>query len=816
MRFLFGIKLFLLLVCIYIINISFVGVVAEDVQSIHVSPNQIVLNIGDTATLNATITPSDLAVQWSSSNESVVSVSSNGIITAKSSGSAIVTVALNGNNIVKDNCLVVVLNTIESIGFNNENSSIPPAGWTIPATGGEALIATDVGKNGIGDNALRIVEHDGNWNTNFAISKSLTKSTGLVTLQYDIKSSGGIIFLYTLDSKNNTSALIRLNNNQLMMYNGATPVNMQITYGTWYAIKLVINTESKKYDVYVNSLKVQEGFSFHQAGGSDVSALKILVNETTVNGFLIDNITTYSSIPVISLPVVIGLTEMEQTLMAEYRFFDADGSANHSQVRWLASNSKDDFASARVLSTNSPSYVLTAQEVGKFIYAEVTPLNGSGVFGVKEVSEPVGPVKALPSAPEVFDVRIEGLAIENGTVRGVYTYFDVNDDAEAGSTYSWLVGNAANSPEDDWIEVKTGSCSALNIPSYTIDSNNLNKYIKFKITPKAANSPSIGKTVETAAQLIMGKPRAYDIQIKGEPKVGNIIYGDYYYEHPNKIFLEAQSTFRWIKNGVPTSITTKAYEVTSTDVGKELIFEVTPKTTVEPTTGEPQRSAPVVATDNSTNRDVHIKVSSAQSSGRGTFIKPIEPTTSLPSSELEQNIQFIDIEGHWAKQDIEKMLQTGIIKGLKDNMFEPDEKVSRAQFITMIVRALELDRIAENITFNDVKDNEWYYKPITTASSVGLISGFGGFFRPHDSITRQEISKILVEAYRWKFNKEPLKEEISTFEDSNEISPWAIDYMKAAKGLSLIKGITSNRLSPKETASRAEAVTMIKRFMDQR
>ena len=77
----------------------------------------------------------------------------------------------------------------------------------------------------------------------------------------------------------------------------------------------------------------------------------------------------------------------------------------------------------------------------------------------------------------------------------------------------------------------------------------------------------------------------------------------------------------------------------------------------------------------------------------------------------------------------------GIIQNYEDGTFRPDNKVTRAEFSTILIRLLSLEQAAEAIDepskFNDVADNHWAKKQINLLYTLGYINGVGnGQFMP--------------------------------------------------------------------------------------
>jgi len=80
---------------------------------------------------------------------------------------------------------------------------------------------------------------------------------------------------------------------------------------------------------------------------------------------------------------------------------------------------------------------------------------------------------------------------------------------------------------------------------------------------------------------------------------------------------------------------------------------------------------------------------------------------------------FSDIGNYpWAKKQIEVLASKGVINGTSATTYSPGQNITRADFITLLVRALELK--ADFITnFDDVKPADYYYNALGTAKALG-------------------------------------------------------------------------------------------------
>lgn len=181
---------------------------------------------------------------------------------------------------------------------------------------------------------------------------------------------------------------------------------------------------------------------------------------------------------------------------------------------------------------------------------------------------------------------------------------------------------------------------------------------------------------------------------------------------------------------------------------------------------------------------------------------------------------FADIAGHWAQPELELMASRHVFKGLAPDVAGPDLTVTRAQFATMLARALDIEAEPDANPFADVPDDAWFSGAVSGAVKAGLISGYeDGTFKPDEEISRTEMAAILARALR-VFGERPSPSTaeaealLAGFADGAQVASWARRDMAAAVEAGLIKGMDGNRLEPLGTATRAQAAVTIARLMD--
>ncbi|TEB13890.1 Cellulosome-anchoring protein precursor [Pelotomaculum sp. FP] len=167
-------------------------------------------------------------------------------------------------------------------------------------------------------------------------------------------------------------------------------------------------------------------------------------------------------------------------------------------------------------------------------------------------------------------------------------------------------------------------------------------------------------------------------------------------------------------------------------------------------------------------------------------------------------VAFADIAGHWAEESIEKLVAAGAVNGYPDDTFRPDSSITRAEFVTVLVKACKLEPRQGKI-FADTQEH-WAKDSISTASFQGIVDGYSdAAFGPDDPVTREQAAVMVVKAAKLAA---PLSNGTS-FTDSAEISGWAAGAVAVATQNGVINGYPDNTFRPKADTTRAEAVTII-------
>lgn len=193
-------------------------------------------------------------------------------------------------------------------------------------------------------------------------------------------------------------------------------------------------------------------------------------------------------------------------------------------------------------------------------------------------------------------------------------------------------------------------------------------------------------------------------------------------------------------------------------------------------------------------------------------------TFYLPNLYAKENINFVDIKGHWANKNIKELIDKGIIKGQKiDEKYYifPNKNITRAEFLTMLLRTMYSENklknieIVESSKFSDISSH-WANKNIMLAKQIGVVGGYpDGAFKPDNNITRAEICSILVGANLLELPTSIVNHKFKDLENSF----WGYYKIQYLISLGLLEGYNDDTFKPNKNATRAEAAVIIDRLM---
>ncbi|RJQ25246.1 MAG: DUF4430 domain-containing protein [Peptococcaceae bacterium] len=209
-----------------------------------------------------------------------------------------------------------------------------------------------------------------------------------------------------------------------------------------------------------------------------------------------------------------------------------------------------------------------------------------------------------------------------------------------------------------------------------------------------------------------------------------------------------------------------------------------------------------------------VAIPAVVDAANGLVVAKIRHFSDYAVFAIETKRSFADVTStsyDWVRHSIETLAGAGIITGVDKVHFAPARPITRAELVSLLVRALALPKKTEDTTsFKDVPAGAWYAQDIAAAARAGLIKGFGdGTCRPDRPVTREELAVVLARAINL-----PAANAALTFTDHGVISSWAKTGVATALAHGLIKGFPDGAFRPAALAGRAECAVMIYRMLE--
>ncbi len=177
------------------------------------------------------------------------------------------------------------------------------------------------------------------------------------------------------------------------------------------------------------------------------------------------------------------------------------------------------------------------------------------------------------------------------------------------------------------------------------------------------------------------------------------------------------------------------------------------------------------------------------------------------------NKTFDDISDHKNRTAIEALAQRGIINGMMETCFSPDNTMTRAEFAAIITRGLGLP-LKKTLAFTDVSENDWYYDYIATAYTYGIVNGVSETeFNANGIITKEEAAVMISRAAKLcgmviDINTFTAKNILAEFVDYVKISDWAVSSVAFCYNEDILDR-NELEINPKTAVTRAEIAQML-------
>jgi uncharacterized repeat protein (TIGR02543 family) len=171
-----------------------------------------------------------------------------------------------------------------------------------------------------------------------------------------------------------------------------------------------------------------------------------------------------------------------------------------------------------------------------------------------------------------------------------------------------------------------------------------------------------------------------------------------------------------------------------------------------------------------------------------------------------------DVSGHWAQGYIEKWTGSGLANGYPDGTFQPDNQISRAEFVTLVNKAFNKQNTNATCDFPDVATSDWYYLQVASGKAAGYISGYpDGSFGPGNHISRQEVASIIVKLKGLSANSD---DAIQSLTDAGDFPAWSRSSINAVVAGQIMRGYPDGTFKAENFITRAEAIVTLDKALE--
>jgi hypothetical protein len=182
---------------------------------------------------------------------------------------------------------------------------------------------------------------------------------------------------------------------------------------------------------------------------------------------------------------------------------------------------------------------------------------------------------------------------------------------------------------------------------------------------------------------------------------------------------------------------------------------------------------------------------------------------------------FLDVlERDWFYADVEYAYSKGLMTGISSTAFNPQGKMNRAMLVTILYRyatqTVGVPYAPSTNAFTDVPEGQWYSDAIAWAAANGIVNGDGdGRFAPEEYITREQLAAVLLRYAEYaRAGPQGAWAVRLDFADVGSIDDWAVEGAMYCYKQGIITGKPGNLFDPDGEATRAEAATVLRRFIE--
>ena len=175
---------------------------------------------------------------------------------------------------------------------------------------------------------------------------------------------------------------------------------------------------------------------------------------------------------------------------------------------------------------------------------------------------------------------------------------------------------------------------------------------------------------------------------------------------------------------------------------------------------------------------------------------------------------FVDVsKDDWFQPYVDELYNRGITTGTTATTFSPNGTITRAQVAALLARAYELESTGNKPALKDVAD-QWYADDVQALVDNGIIKGYeDGTFRGDQPVTREQLA-VMLQRLANQQGKDTSVSNVPTFTDTDKMTDYGKSAIEWAASEGIINSGNGVAFKPKSTATRAQVAKMLTLFMN--
>ncbi|NTV90002.1 MAG: hypothetical protein HGA22_06530 [Clostridiales bacterium] len=183
---------------------------------------------------------------------------------------------------------------------------------------------------------------------------------------------------------------------------------------------------------------------------------------------------------------------------------------------------------------------------------------------------------------------------------------------------------------------------------------------------------------------------------------------------------------------------------------------------------------------------------------------------ALDESDSSVNFKDLNSSTAWANSYIDKLFESGIVKGTANGVYSPNSSIKRGDFALMLYR--KYNYATEGFSYGDVGTDAYYYQAVMRGKATGIFEDTK-YFNPDKAVTREQAA---IWMYKSELNKgmpaDLASSDLSSYKDAASISEAAKTAVATLTSFGVFKGNDSGNFNPAANLTRAEMAVVFYRL----